>query len=446
MPDEGATRDQVGRYWDAFVGGADSLPADLDPGLTEVIHRVHNLAPKPRTAAKERVWQSVLANVEASRRSPNGSVAKAGSSGGQVQPMPGVASPMPGRFGGHRWLVAQFATAALLVVALVGSFFAFGPGRFDRRGESPAFISAIVATPALPVAEFLWQSAGDPALPLDDPVRMAIDPQGNLWVADGHNNQFQIFAPDGRFLEAWGTPGSGEGHFAFTGDGLFGGYGGGAVAFDADGNIYVADPANYRIQKFGPDRIFIAAWGSKGEDDGQFRALLDVAVDRQGRVYATDEGNNNVQVFDSDGRFLNAWGDSGAGGWLTSPNGITVDRDGNVWVAHFKQYRVQKYSPDGVLLTSIGEYGTGEGKLTMPNDVAVDDRGWVYVVDWSSHRVQVFDAAGRFLVGWGELGSGDGQFLGPNSVVVDSAGNVYVAEDGADRIQKFQLRPPPAPG
>lgn len=71
--------------------------------------------------------------------------------------------------------------------------------------------------------EFLWETRGDPDSPLGNPAHVAIAPDGSIWVADGDNHRFQIFAPNGKFLEAWGTKGSGEGEFDFTTIG-FGGY------------------------------------------------------------------------------------------------------------------------------------------------------------------------------------------------------------------------------
>ena len=73
-----------------------------------------------------------------------------------------------------------------------------------------ASLSAVGTPPSMSSVEFVWQTKGGPDLPLD-PINPAIDPDGNLWVPDGRNNRFQIFAPDGTFLETWGEPGSAGG-------------------------------------------------------------------------------------------------------------------------------------------------------------------------------------------------------------------------------------------
>lgn len=447
MPDEGASSDRAGRYWDAYVRGADHDAVDLDPALARTIDRLHNLVPDPEATTKARVWQAVLANAKASQPSSNGVIPKQVPPGAQVWSrfIPGSAvTPPRGR---RPWWVAQLATAALLLVALVGIVVAFGPGRFDRQAPPPAFLHAIEATPAAatPVAEFVWQSEGNPDLPLADPTNLAIDRQGNIWVTDGRNSQFQIFAPDGTFLEAWGTPGEGEGELDFVEPTLFGGYGAGSLAFDAAGNLYVADPGNYRIQKFGPDRSFLAAWGTYGLGDGQFAAILNLAIDGQGRVYVTDEARGDVQLFDADGAFLSVWS-NGAEGWLGKPSVIEIDGDGNLWFTHFQKHAIQKYSPDGRLLASWDVSGFKVGQLYQPSGLAIDAQRRVFVSEWGNNRIQVFDGDGTVVAVLGRTGVIEDRLMGPNGLVLDGLGNLYVTEDGSDRIQKLRLLPPLAPG
>ncbi|MGH2618423.1 MAG: hypothetical protein ACRDJC_24600 [Thermomicrobiales bacterium] len=85
-------------------------------------------------------------------------------------------------------------------------------------------LSALGAPPPTSPVELVWQTKGGPDLPLD-PINPAIDPDGNLWVPDGRNHRFQIFTPDGEFLETWGEPGSAEGQFDFQDPAISAGYG-----------------------------------------------------------------------------------------------------------------------------------------------------------------------------------------------------------------------------
>ena len=89
-----------------------------------------------------------------------------------------------------------------------------------------------------------------------------------------------------------------------SGDGEFTSLGFGGIAVDLQGNVFVVDNGNFRIQKFDLDGNFLTAWGSEGTDDGQFVRAIGIAVDADGNVYVTDDENPFVQKFDNDGRCL----------------------------------------------------------------------------------------------------------------------------------------------
>jgi len=183
-----------------------------------------------------------------------------------------------------------------------------------------------------------------------------IDPQDNIWVVDQGSSNVIKFDPEGRILlvlsrkpeaiavrpaagrggppgaggpggaggEARGAaPPDGRGASAAGGQPPAGGGRGPAgppgsgipgdsfvrtagVAWDKDGNIYVADGAatgagNARVAKFDKDGHFIASWGQRGSEPGQFNSLRGIALDAQGNVYVADAGNKRIQVFDGAG-------------------------------------------------------------------------------------------------------------------------------------------------
>ena len=302
------------------------------------------------------------------------------------------------------------------------------------------------ATSASPV-EFLWETSGGPDSPLGNPSHLAVAPDGSIWVADGDNDRFQIFAPDGTFLEVWGNSGSGEGEFDFTTVG-WGGYDQAAIAFAPDGAFYVADPGNHRIQKFDPDQGFLTAWGSKGQEPEQFDTPIDLVVDGQGRVYVLDSFSSTVspapetgavQVFDAYGRFLADWGELGSEpGQLNGPFGIGLDPDGTLLIAEFDNNRVQRFTLEGELLDGWGGYGTADGKFIWAMDAAVDAAGRVFVTDYSNSRVQVFDRDGQFLAAFGGFGFDAGRFASALGVAVGGDGTVYVTDAGK-RLQAFRV-------
>ncbi len=260
------------------------------------------------------------------------------------------------------------------------------------------------------------------------PYDVAVDNDGNVYVAELGNHRIQKFDGFGNFITTWGSQGSGNGQF----DNPTG------IAVDSDGNVYVTDSRNNRIQKFDYMGNFITTWGSGGSDNGQFYDPRGVAVDDDSNVYVVDSNNDRIQKFDSAGNFIATWGSSGSdNGQFDEPRGITVDSDGNVYVVDANNDRIQKFNNVGSFITTWGTKGSDNGQFDTPYDVAVDHIGNVYVVDTDNDRLQKFDNVGSFITTWGSSGSDNGQFDTPYDVAVDHIGNVYVAERTNNRIQKF---------
>ena len=128
-------------------------------------------------------------------------------------------------------------------------------------------------------------------------------------------DRIQKFDPDGIFLWGKGSYGSGDGYFSYPN----------GVAVDGQGNVYVADTDNDRIQKFNSAGGFLLAWGSYGSGNGQFVNPQGVAVDSQGNVYVADTDNNRIQKFNSQGGFLDVWSDYSPGnGQFFQPQGLAL--------------------------------------------------------------------------------------------------------------------------
>ncbi len=102
-------------------------------------------------------------------------------------------------------------------------------------------------------------------------------------------------------------------------------------------------------------------------DPGTFSLPTNVAVDKDGNVYVTDTLNNRVQIFDADGKFISMFGKNGDGpGYLARPKGIAVDGDGHIWVMDAVQQRVQVFNREGQLLIYFGEPGQWPGQFSAP--------------------------------------------------------------------------------
>jgi len=434
-----AGQEHLARYWDALTQGAGQESVDLDPALVAAVHRFHALnaqhqAPGPDAIFVSHLQEDLMATARPAgfargpfvptrkpEAAPNGWVM------GGSRPWSAHRLPPAGR----RGIMAQLATAALLVLTV-------GTGLFASRAWSPRGDDAGVPLPAIndelvPAGEFefLWQSDGG-GEPLDATGGLGIDPEGNLWLANATANspgEFRIFAPDGAALETWSGSGGDEGQFDFSAVGWQGIYG--DIAFDTDGTFYVADTGNHRVQKFGPDRDFLMSWGGNGDGEGQFMAPASIAVSTDGRVYVSDQTRGDIQIFDTEGQLL------GATGRLGMVGGVAVDEDRDIWVTVMEEDQIHQLSAAGEPIAVWDNGGADPGQIRFPTDVAIDALGRVYVVEWDNNRLEVFSQDGTFLAGIGSFGSGPGQFNVPWGVAVAADGPVYVSDRNS--IQAFRV-------
>ena len=125
---------------------------------------------------------------------------------------------------------------------------------------------------------------------------------------------------------------------------------------------------------------------------GDFAKPTGVAVDKEGNLYVADTLNDRIEVFDADGDFIRTWGKNGDGpGYFARPKGVAIDSDGHVWVADGMQDRVQVFTNEGQLLIAMGGHGLLPGQYQGLVNVATDNRrNRVYTSEIYPGRVQEF--------------------------------------------------------
>ncbi len=168
---------------------------------------------------------------------------------------------------------------------------------------------------------------------------VVVDPRGPVYTCEygeGRADRVQQFDSHGRFMLQWARFGSRPGEVQRP-QGL---------ALDRDGDLFVADAVNHRVQEFAPDGRLLAVIGGLGSAPGQLRYPYDVAIDRAGRLYVCEFGNHRISVFGPDRRLITMWGRPGrAPGEFNHPWGVGVDATGYIYVADTYNYRVQKFAP-----------------------------------------------------------------------------------------------------
>jgi len=246
---------------------------------------------------------------------------------------------------------------------------------------------------------------------LNRPGGVAVDGQGNWYVADTANNRVRKVQPGGNLFTI-----AGNGNASYFGDGGQAAKGSinqpESIALDAQGNIYIADTLDNAIRKVTPSGMITTfagtgAAGYSGDNGPATQARLrlpkGVAVDAAGNVYVADTGNSQIRRIDASGLITTI----DTGGALLEPRGVAVDRAGNIYIADTGNHVVRRVSP-GALVTTIagngeccysGDGGIAiEGRFNQPQGIAVDANGNVYVADPGNGAVRMLSPVSAGIV------------------------------------------------
>jgi len=190
------------------------------------------------------------------------------------------------------------------------------------------------------------------------------------------------------------------------------------IALDDDGNFYVADSGRDQVMVYDKDENYVAAIGKLQEMKPR-----DVAVSKD-RIFVADIQNHNVHVYDKATRNLlfdipHGPDATNLARKLFSPTNLARDDKGRLYVADTGAVRVQVYDADGNYLRTVGGMGDSPGQFARVKGIAVDRESRLYAVDALSQVVQVFNQEGRLLTWFGEPGvTGKIQNL-PAKVAID---------------------------
>jgi len=197
-----------------------------------------------------------------------------------------------------------------------------------------------------------------------------------------------------------------------------------------------------KVEVYSPQGNYLGAIGSGGTGPGQFdQPTVPEFSPQTGNLYVGDVHNNRINEFDPQGNFIKSFGSFTGlipGRPFYGPSGETFDKAGNLYVADYSGDKINKYTPDGELIGSIGTSGTGLGQLQGPAGIRISqNNGNIYVADQFNNRVEVLDPNGKGLFTFGTGGSGNGQFLQPIGLELDQDDNIYVSDSINSRVQVF---------
>lgn len=219
---------------------------------------------------------------------------------------------------------------------------------------------------------------------LKKPYGLALDRNRNLYVVE-REGAVKVITPGRTILR---TIGQGELKEPLR------------IALDEErGRLYVSDLADQQVKVFTLEGQFVQAIGGekgvRSQADGEFNRPNDLAVDRDGNLFVCDQLNARIQVFDPSGKFLRKFGVRGDMlNTFEAPMGIAIDNSNNIWIADLRKGALLTYSNTSDPQYLFATYGPSDDEglynLRTPMDVFIDKNSRIYVADSLTHRISVW--------------------------------------------------------
>jgi len=310
-----------------------------------------------------------------------------------------------------------------------------------------------------PGAAGMINATGNAAL-FRSPNGLAVDSEGNLFVADESNHVIRKITPAGVVTTFAGLALSG-GNDNGTGTQARFLYPRG-LTMDAGGTLYVADTFNHTIRKItsaGVVTTLAGRAGNAGATDGKgaaasFNYPVAVAIDPAGNLYVADRSNHLIRKVSSDGTVTTLAGTVGVSGAadgleaaarFDNPAGIATDANGAVYVSDSYNHAIRRISPDGLVSTLAGLPGVGgsndgtgrNARFLYPNGLASDRYNNLYVAEGSNSTIRRISPTGLVTTLGGQAGyrgyadgtGAEARFHTPIAVALDAAGNLFVSDN-----------------
>ena len=235
-------------------------------------------------------------------------------------------------------------------------------------------------------------------------------------VTDVGNNRVQIFKSDGTHLRSFGSKGDQEGEFKYPS----------GIAYLNNGNMVIADSGNNRLQIFTEQGDYLPQIGGKGNLDHQFNYPWGLSVDSDGNIIVADPGNKLIKIFAPSGQFLRKFG----GEDLLGDPFHCIQKDQYFIVSDNCDHSLNVFNADGDFLYKFGSEGQGDGEFNNPRCLSVDKAGHLMVCEFANQRVQVLELNGKFITKFKLMSGGS-----PTSTALLSDGTIVVSDYRDDCIQ-----------
>lgn len=215
------------------------------------------------------------------------------------------------------------------------------------------------------------------------PYGITTDEKGRVFVADLYNGKISIFDEKGKFIEYFAPEASKDGKVSSP-----------AALRIIDKKVYVTDIKANKAYVFDMKGKLLLEIGKPGINEGEFNAPNGISADEEGNIYVVDTGNQRVQIFDAKGKFvkiINGFNNGKGESIFVNPRGIGFDSRGIMYVVSNLTHVVYGFDKDGKKVFQMGEMGEQNGQFYLPNGLFVDENDNVFITDTVNLRVQVFN-------------------------------------------------------
>lgn len=214
------------------------------------------------------------------------------------------------------------------------------------------------------------------------PYGIAGDKDGNIYVTDLYNGNISIMDKKGKFIRYFKE--KDQKHKVIKAPG--------GLRIIKD-KLYVTDIEKSKVFVFDLAGKLLLKIGKPGENDGELRAPNAVTADRDGNIYVVDTGNQRVEIFNNKGKFKSSFNgsDDGKGSSsLVNPRGIGIDSNGTIYLVNNLTHYIYGFDAYGKKKFQFGGMGDENEQFYLPNGLFVDDTDHIYITDTLNQRVAVY--------------------------------------------------------